>query len=290
MIAHPAHEATSSHRCRAIAVTGGKGGVGKSQIALNLAVALAQQGQAVCLLDGNLGLGSLDLLCGLSGYWNLSHVVAGARRLEEVVLEGPAGIHLIPGGSGIADLVDCPPAVRRQLLDQLQSLEQHHDVLVIDTGSGLNDLVRQFALAADDVLVVTTPEPPSIADAYSTIKVLHSQNPGDSHPWASSLGRVHVIVNQVDSSEQARQVLERIHHTTRLFLKMHIGLAAGAPRDPAVAAAVLQRRPFVELFPASPAARAVNQLADHLRTSANAASGAGSYFSRLCPRLERSAA
>jgi flagellar biosynthesis protein FlhG len=310
--------------CRTIAVTSGKGGVGKSHLALNLAVALAQRGRRVCLLDGNLGLGSLDLLCGLNGYWNLAHVVTGARRLEDVILDGPAGIHLIPGASGLTDLADCPPHVQSQLLSQLESLEHEHDVLLIDTGSGIHQLVRQFAQATDDVLVVTTPEPTSIADAYATIKALwkpgfsesrasksetrsktsevfrdfgslgeedfdreaqHSEMPGfDSGP------ELHVVVNQADTPEQARQVLERIQHTARMFLRADLGLAATVPRDPVVPAAVLQRQPFVLAAPSSGAARAVRQLADQFLETAMATPAATGFFGRLWSTWERQAA
>ena len=264
--------------CRTIAVTSGKGGVGKSQLALNLAVAMAQRGRRVCLIDGNFGLGSLDLLCGLNGYWNLSHVITGARRLEDIVLNGPAGVHLIPGASGIADLADCPSGVQRQLLSQMQSLEREHDVLVIDTGSGIHHLVRQFALAADDVLVVTTPEPPAIADAYSTIKVLNG----------AGATNLHIVVNQADTIDDGKHILERIEHTARTFLRAQLGLGACVPRDPAVIAAAYLRRPFVEGEPHCPAARAVRRLADSLLGTASASTSR--FFARLWYQLERSAA
>jgi len=274
--------------CRTIAVTSGKGGVGKSHLALNLAVALAQSGRAVCLMDGNLGLGSLDLLCGLNGYWNLSHVVTGARQLEDVILSGPAGIHLIPGGSGIASLADCPPHVQRQLLSQMHSLELEHDVLLIDTGSGIHQLVRQFALAADDILVVTTPEPTSIADAYATIKVLSAPKPRGCHSSFSGC-ELHVVVNQSDSPEKAQQILERLQQTARLFLSASIGLGGQIPRDVAVTNAVLQRRPFVETEPNSAATRAVRQLAERLVASASRPCQPEGYFARLWARLGKSA-
>jgi flagellar biosynthesis protein FlhG len=261
--------------CRAIAVTSGKGGVGKSHLALNLAVALAQHGRRVCLVDGNLGLGNLDLLCGLNGYWNLSHVVSGARLLNDVLLRGPAGIHLIPGGSGIADLADCPPHVQKQLLRELQSLEAEHDVLLIDTGSGIHPLARQFALAADDILLVTTPEPTAIADAYATIKSLS----------VAAASELHVAVNQVDSAEQAQQVLERLQQTARLFLRVGLGRGGWIPRDPAVSAAAWQRTPFLLLDEQCPAAKAVRQLAEQLANSGAPAWPRGSFFQRLWPRL-----
>jgi len=276
--------ADSLPRCRTLAVTSGKGGVGKSHVALNLAVALAQQGQRVCLIDGNLGLGNLDLLCGVNGYWNLSHVVTGARRLDDVILEGPAGIHLVPGASGIVDLADCPPAVQRQLLRELQRLESGHDVLLIDTGSGIHQLVRQFARAADDVLIVTTPEPTAIADAYATIKAL-----GGAGPLTEPPNELHVVVNQAESATQAEQILERLRHTARTFLGRQLSRGGWLPLDPAVPAAVRCRRPFLEQFPASPISRAVRVLAAGWLPETSARPSSPGFFARLWSAWERTA-
>lgn len=279
--AHPADTPTG---CRTIAVTSGKGGVGKSHLALNLAIAFAQSGRRVCLVDGNLGLGNLDLLCGLSGYWNLSHVVSGARRLDDILLQGPAGIHLIPGASGLADLADCPASVQRQLLLEFQHLERDHDLLLIDTGTGIHQLVRQFTRAADDVLVVTTPEPTAIADAYATIKSLGAPLVGESgSTW-------HVVVNQAESADQALLILDRLQNTARTFLRRQVHGTGWLPHDPAVPAAVRSRRPFLEQFPGSPAARAVLTLARRLDSAAPATRTAPGFFGRLRMLWERAAA
>lgn len=270
--------------CRTIAVTSGKGGVGKSHLALNLAIAFAQLGRRVCLVDGNLGLGNLDLLCGLNGYWNLSHVVSGARRLDDILLPGPAGIHLIPGASGLAELADCPASVQRQLLLEFQRLERDHDLLLIDTGTGIHQLVRQFTRAADDVLVVATPEPTAIADAYATIKSL-------GVPWVGEPdNELYVVVNQAESAEQALQILDRLQNTARTFLRRQVHAAGWLPYDPAVPAAVRSRRPFLEQFPGSPAARAVAALARQLDSTSPAPRLAPGFFGRLRMLWERAAA
>lgn len=266
--------------CRTIAVTSGKGGVGKSHLALNLAVALAEEGASVCLLDGNLGLGNIDLLCGLNGYWNLSHVVTGARTLQDVLLEGPAGVHVIPGASGITEVADCPLSAHRDILRQLEELEVTHDFLLIDTGSGIHRLVRQFSTAADQTLIITTPEPTAIADAYATVKSL-----------SATLGpELQVVVNQADAPEQARRIIDRLQQTARMFLHVDLGSAGFVPRDPSVVQAVIQRTPFLLGTPFSPAARAVRQLAQRIRGGARVSSTPGTFFSRLWRRIDREAA
>ncbi|MED5448380.1 MAG: AAA family ATPase, partial [Planctomycetota bacterium] len=150
-----------------IAVTSGKGGVGKSCLALNLSIALARLDVRVALLDTSLGLGHLDLMCGLNGYWNLGHVLAGTRRLPEITLEGPSGIHVIPGAGRLSEFSDGDKPINPDVSEQLVSLETEHDVLVLDTGHREHPFVVNCLSASDTVLVVTTPEPTALADAYA---------------------------------------------------------------------------------------------------------------------------
>ncbi len=281
LIEQRSHEAASpaaipSH-CHTIAITSGKGGVGKSVLALNLAVALAQREQRVAILDGSWGLGNLELLCGLNGYWNLAHVVTGARQVDDIVLHGPAGIHLIPGASGLTDLGTCPTHVQQSLLQQLNALEAEHDYLIIDTGGGVHPYVRPFAAAADSVFVVATPEPTAIAEAYATIKSLHD-------PRGAELS---LVINRCHA-ELATKIGERIELTARSFLHAPLGLAVSIADDPVVAYSVTQRTPFFSLAPSSVASRGVRAWADALL--ARSVSTAGGFFKRLWDRLERRAA
>ncbi len=276
------HEAAAPVRpefaCRTIAVTGGKGGVGKSVLALNLAVSLAAQGRSVCLLDANLGLGSLDLLCGLNGYWNLSHVISGARQLREIVLQGPEGIHLVPGASGITDLANCPVSAQRKLLDQFRELERSHEVMIIDTGSGIHRLVRQFAQSADQLLLVTTPEPTAITDTYATIKSLSSAGAAFS-----------LVVNCAESEELAMKIGERIQHTAQMFVQADVEPLGFIPRDAAVAQSVVARKPLVNFMPSSPAAKAISRLANRCLSGNRVRPDGETYFSRLSQTLSRAA-
>ena len=267
--------APSIRRSRSIAVTSGKGGVGKSHLALNLAVALAERGHSVCLLDGNLGLGSLELLCGLNGYWNLAHVVTGARQLQDILLAGPGGVGLIPGGSGLADVAACSPTVQRQLMEQFDELEAGCDFLIVDTGSGIHRLVRQFAAACDEVLVVTTPESTSIADAYATVKAL-SNTPDLA--W-------NVVVNQYQDLEHAERIFARLEHTAHSFLQTDLRWAGAVPWDEIVPAAVMQRQPFVLTHPDEPASQAVRAIASRF-VEGQSGSDKGGFFRQMSRRKD----
>lgn len=236
--------------CRSLAVVSGKGGVGKSVIALNLAVALARRGDSVCLVDASSSLGHLELLCGQNGYWNLSHVAAGSRCLEDVVLDGPHGMHLVPGASCLLDETDSLAGLRRELTD----LERDHDWLIIDTAGGPPRLASPFAHAADRALIVTTPEPTSIAEAYATLKGLSAA----AGPLASAL------VNRADSEQQALQILERLRHAGRSFLRTDLDRAGFIPNDPAVWQSVASRCPLVDIEPTCPAQQALGRLAERL--------------------------
>jgi flagellar biosynthesis protein FlhG len=276
----PAATAETAGAAHTVAVTSGKGGVGKSSVALNLAVALAQMESRVCLLDGNLGLGNVDLLCGLNGYWNLSHVITGARSLADVMLVGPSGIHVIPGASGLTAVADCTKAAQSEIFSQLQELEQTHDFIVIDTGAGIHESVRRFVSAADAVLTLTTPEPTSIANAYASIKALS----------AAEQQRLHVLVNQAESSQQAHAVMERIAHTSRLFLNHDVATAGFIPFDQAVRAAVYRRVPFLVGSPDAPASRAVAQLARRVQNLVASQARQQPFFPLVCARQSRRAA
>lgn len=263
--------ADSTKSAFTVAVTSGKGGVGKSNVALNLALALGKLDKSVCLLDANLGLGNIDLMCGLNGYWNLSHVVSGARSLKEIILDGPFGVRVIPGASGLSEMADCPSAARLDILAQMGELERSHDFLIVDTGTGIHRAVMQFVTPADLILIVTTPEPTSIADAYATVKTLSTGEPL----------RLEVLVNQAETAAQARVILSRLQQTSRVFLHSEVEAAGFIPHDFNVVRSIAKRTPLLVHSPQSSASRAFHHLARRIDDLARGQEAAGRFFDRF---------
>ncbi len=272
MVHRDSHDGPA-RRCHTIAVTGGKGGVGRSVIALNLAISLAQRGGSVGLLDASPDFGNIELLCGLNGYWNLNHVLQGSRQLDDVLLTGPAGIHILSGASCLTDSASSPDSVADCLNASLCSFEKQLDWLVVDASGGAAESTRDFALAADDTLIVATPELTAVAEAYSSVKSMA----------LSSRSRLGLLVNQADSADQAHRILDRLQQAAHSFLQVDLHRRGFISRDGAVAASVNDRVPFVIQAPDSPAAIELVKLA--LRwTRPHRSDGTTSFFSRLLNR------
>jgi flagellar biosynthesis protein FlhG len=256
-----------------IAVTSGKGGVGKSNIAVNLAIQLASAGKAVVLLDADLGLANADVLCNVDLRCNLAHVIARRKELHEVMVTAPGGFNLIGGASGLARMADLTDADRQRLVDALGALEQEADVILIDTGAGISPNVLSFTRAADHVLVVTTPEPTAITDAYAVVKVL-SRDGGER--------RISLLVNQVRGASEAKIVHGRIAQVAKQFLGVSVLDAGYMVIDEAVPQAVRRRLPFVLANPNSPASKCVAQLAMRLEQGVvGAAAESAGFFNRM---------
>lgn len=265
-------------RASVIAITSGKGGVGKSNIAVNLAVRFAAAGKRVVLLDADLGLANADVLCNVGLPWNLSHVVARRKELKDVLVRAPGGFFLIGGASGLARMADLTELDRQTLIHALGELEEQADVILIDTGAGISPNVLAFAKAADHVLVVTTPEPTAITDAYAMVKVL-------SRDGAER--RLSLLVNQVCSPEEARAVQERIAKVAKQFLGVSVLEAGYVFADEQVSAAVRRRTPFLLASPRCPAAQCIAQLAMRLERGVAAQADAAGFFNRMSRWLKR---
>jgi flagellar biosynthesis protein FlhG len=262
-----------SARCaNAVVVTGGKGGVGKSVIALNLAIALAQQGQAVGLLDAAPGFGNIGVLCGLSGYWNFDHVLSGSRTVRQICLDGPAGVIVIPGGAML--LEQAALTTHRDLDLQLAELEQSLDLLVIDAGTWGTPGMTTMVAAADHILLVTTPEPTAVAATYAVIKHVT----GSVAEFAAEL---QVIVNRAESPEQAHETSFRLRKTSRVFLNCQPAAGGWVPEDDVVRNSVNQRLPFLLAAPEAAASQAVGDLSRRVEQVALRAVRTESFFDSL---------
>lgn len=265
--------ARQTSRATVIAVTSGKGGVGKSNIAVNLAIKLASAGKRVVLMDADLGLANADVLCNVDLPSNLSHVIARKRELADVMVDGPGGFRLIGGASGLARMADLSDYDRQRLISALAELEARTDVILIDTGAGISPNVLSFTRCADQVLVVTTPEPTAITDAYAVIKVISRDAP--DRPLS-------LLVNQVRRQGEGRLVYERIAKVARQFLSVHVMDAGFVPSDPEVLNAVRRRMPFLLASPRCPASLCISQLAMRLeRGVAPSLDGGGGFFNRM---------
>jgi len=240
---------------RVVAVSSGKGGVGKTTVVVNLALALAQAGHRVALIDADLGTANVDVMLKIDPLFNLSHVISGDKDLQEIMVEGPYGLHVVPGGSGLQELANLNEWQFGRLLTSLAELEKSHDLLLIDTGAGLSKNVTNFFLAADEVVVVTNPEPPATLDAYGLLKVASEQ--GRKHG-------IHLVVNRAESPSEAGMVAQKFIETAQKFLDLRVNYLGHVPTDPTVLQAIKKQQPLLIHFPQSVATSSVRRIAQAL--------------------------
>ena len=240
---------------RLVAVTSGKGGVGKTHVAVNLGVALAQAGHRVCVLDADLGLANVDVVLGLTLGASLADVLLGGRRLADVVVEGPAGLRVIPAANGVAELTALTEKERLRLLAELAALDAELDVLLIDTAAGISSDVLFFATVAHETLVVMTPEPTSLTDAYALMKALRARH-----------GRTdfQVLVNRASGAAEAERAFRRLARAAERFLGVWPEYVGYLPEDDAASRAVCAQEPLVLAAPGAPASRAIRELGRRL--------------------------
>ncbi|HEY8347868.1 MAG TPA: MinD/ParA family protein [Symbiobacteriaceae bacterium] len=281
-----AAEPAPRRRTRVIAVTSGKGGVGKTNLSINLAQVLIASGKDVILLDADLGLANAHVLLGSVPPYHMGHLLRGEQDIVGLIHTTPSRLKLIAGGYAVEELVDLTPAQLNRFVVALSELDGRADYLFVDTGAGVNHVVLSFVLAADEVLLVTTPEPTALADAYATIKILHRRNPQI---------QIRLIINQAQDFREGREAAQRLVATARSFLGLEVQILGTVPRDPCVWQAVRAGRPFVEAYPLSPASRAVRAMGKVLLVESMAPADAGEkaeaaptgFFQRLARLLVR---
>jgi flagellar biosynthesis protein FlhG len=235
-----------------IAVTGGKGGVGKTSVAVNLATALATTGRRVMLLDGDLGLANVDVFLGLSPRHTMAHVLSGERSLEEIIVESPHGVQVVPGASGVADLANLSAAGHLNLVQAFSSLSYRVDTMIVDSSAGNSHSVVQFTQASQHVVLVVCDEPASMTDAYALVKVLSRNH---------NVTRFQVLANMVRSPGDGEILFEKLQRVTSKFLEVTLEYVGEIPEDPYLRRAIREQRPVVGAFPSSPSTRAFKKLA-----------------------------
>jgi len=248
---------TNPSRTKVITVTGGKGGVGKTNVTLGMAASMARQGKKVMVLDADLGLANVDVLLGLRAGKNLSHVLQGVCDLKDIIIEGPHGMKIVPASSGMQGMTELTPAQHAGLIRAFGTLEEEVDVLLVDTAAGISDMVLSFSRAAQDVVVVVCDEPTSITDAYALIKILSREH---------GVNRFKIVANMVRSYREGRDLFTKLTRVTERFLNANLELVACVPVDERVRQAVRKQKVVIDAFPRSPASLALNALANKALT------------------------
>lgn len=264
---------------RVITVTSGKGGVGKTNLVVNLGIALSRLGQRVALLDADLGLSNVDIILGVSPLYSIYDVVRGQKTLDEVIISGPEGLKIIPGCSGLTEMADLGAEQRDRLLDSLLNLEQMADILLIDTGAGLSRSVLSFVSAADELIVISTPEPTAITDAYGVIKVVGKYNIHRD---------VKLVINQVNDQREGLAIAHRFADVSKKYLQVNVNYLGQICADQHVKDAVRQQQPFFTLYPRTRATQDVQVIAEKLMDiSPEKPRGISGFLNRLTKILEK---
>ncbi|PCJ50043.1 MAG: cobyrinic acid a,c-diamide synthase [Gammaproteobacteria bacterium] len=237
---------------KVISVSGGKGGVGKSNVTINIAISLAKMGKKVMIMDADLGLANIDIMLGLRVTQNLSHVLKGECELEDIILEGPEGIKIIPASSGTKEMAQLSEMEHVGLIRAFGSLSSQIDVLIVDTAAGIADNVISFAQASQDLLMVICDEPTSITDAYALMKILSMDH---------GIFRFRIVANMIRNPKEGRNLFAKLTRVTDQFLDVALDYVGSIPFDENVRKSVRKQQALVTLYPSSPAAVAMKKLA-----------------------------
>ena len=250
--AAPATQPLPKEGARIIAVTSGKGGVGKSNLTVNLALAFLAEGRKVLVIDADLGMANVDVLLGTSSKYNLLHLLDDDVVLDDVILKGPYGLRYISGGSGMEQAGEFTPAERSLLEEKLTGCGELADIILIDTGAGIGRNVLDFILAADEVVLVTTPEPTAMTDAYAVMK---------AYSMYAAKPNMRIVVNRVYDEAESLEVAEKLRKTAERFLHMEIGSLGAIYEDRTMIQAVRQQKPILQAYPDSLAAKCIKAIA-----------------------------
>lgn len=241
---------------KVITVTSGKGGVGKSSISVNLAIQLQRLGKRVVIMDADFGLANIEVMLGIRPAYNLADLIFKGKELREIITTGPEGIGFISGGSGIQELTNLTREQIIRLSQSLYELDQYVDVIIIDTGAGISDSVIEFVTSSNEVLLVVTPEPTSITDAYALLKTLNKRS-----EFFAGNALIKMIANRVGTPKEGREIFDKLSVVVNKFLNIKMEFLGSIPQDNMISKAVIQQYPVTLGHPDAPASRAITELA-----------------------------
>jgi len=244
---------------RVITVTSGKGGVGKSSVSVNLAIQISRMGKKVIILDADFGLANVEVMLGIRPKYTLADLIYHGKGIEDIITSGPEGIGFISGGSGIQELANVTKDQILYLTKKFYALDELADVIIIDTGAGITDSVLEFVTASSEVLLVTTPEPTSITDAYALLKTLNKKA-----EFSSDNTVIKMIANRVNSYDEAKQLFNKLNLVVDKFLDFNIEFLGAVPQDNTVSKAIMQQKPYSIVYPHSPSTKAIIELSNML--------------------------
>ena len=246
----------SKKLARVITVTSGKGGVGKSSIAINLAMQFRKKGKSVIIFDADFGLANIEVMFGAIPKYNLADMIFRGKNFKDIIVEGPEGIGFISGGSGINGLGNMNREQVQYLVYKLKELETLADVIIIDTGAGISDSVLEFVSSSGEVVLVTTPEPTSITDSYALLKALNARESFDKE-----ICKIKVVVNRVSNFDEGKNLFSKLEVVVSKFLQLDLMFLGVVPMDMNMSKSVMQQKPISMLYPNSSGAKAIEQIA-----------------------------
>ena len=246
---------TSSKTTRVIVIASGKGGVGKSTLAINLSLHLCKMGYKVALMDADLGMANIDIMLGLIPEYNLYDIIRSKKTIQDIIINGPHGLNIIPGGSGIQELADLQERELKHIIYEMGKLDGDFDFLIVDTGAGISSNVLNFLLAGDEVIIVTTSEPTSLTDAYGTVKSVHR---------SGFKGRIFLVVNRVSREAEGLAVAHKFQLVAKRFLQLDIEVLGHIVQDSQVNRGIMDQQPLIQAFPGSLAAKNIVNIAQKL--------------------------
>ena len=269
------------HLARVITVTSGKGGVGKSNISLNLAIQLSKLGKKVVIFDADFGLANIEVMLGIRPQYNLSDVIFRGRSVGEIITKGPGNIGFVSGGSGIHELANLTSGQLKILVNVMYQLDSIADIIIIDTGAGISDNVMEMILSSAEILLVATPEPASITDAYVLLKTLKNQE-----GYNKDSLKIRLLGNRTQNREEGRELFEKLDSVVGKFLEMEMDYMGAVPYDSFLQKAVMKQRPVSLAYPNAPSSKAIQELASILENRSSrhispAGGGLSGIFSKI---------